>query len=53
MAKMIDFDQWYLNWKPVPVKYVAVFDPQTGSVLSVGPSHAFVDEKYKVLMEDY
>jgi hypothetical protein len=25
-----------------------VFNPQTGAVLSVGPSHAFVDEKYKV-----
>jgi hypothetical protein len=27
---------------------VAVFDPQTGAVLSVGPSHAFANEKYKV-----
>jgi len=48
MAKMIDFDQWYLNWKPAPVEYVAVFDPQTGAVLSVGPAHAFIDEKCKV-----
>ena len=48
MEKMIDFDQWYLDWKPPVVKYVAVFNPQTGAVLSVGPSHAFVNEKYKV-----
>jgi len=48
MEKMIDFDQWYLDWKPVLVDYVAVFDPQTGRVLSVGPSHAFIDEKHKV-----
>jgi hypothetical protein len=48
MEKMIDFDQWYLNWKPTPVDYVAVFDPQTGAVLSVGPSHAFINEKHKV-----
>jgi hypothetical protein len=48
MEKMIDFDQWYLNWTPPVIEYVAVFDPQTGAVLSVGPSHAFVDEKYKV-----
>jgi hypothetical protein len=48
MEKMIDFDQWYLNWTPPVIEYVAVFDSQTGAVLSVGPSHAFVDEKYKV-----
>jgi hypothetical protein len=48
MEKMIDFDQWYLDWKPLVIEYVAVFNPQTGAVLSVGPSHAFVDEKYKV-----
>jgi len=48
MEKMIDFDQWYLSWKPTSVDYVAVFDPQTGAVLSVGPSHAFIDEKHKV-----
>jgi hypothetical protein len=48
MEKIVDFDQWYLNWKPAPVEYVAVFDPQTGTVLSVGPSHAFINEKYKV-----
>jgi hypothetical protein len=48
MEKMIDFDQWYLNWKPSPVDYVAVFDPHTGAVLSVGPSHAFINEKHKV-----
>jgi hypothetical protein len=48
MEKILDFDQWYLNWKPPVVEYVAVFDSQTGAVLSVGPSHAFVNEKYKV-----
>jgi hypothetical protein len=48
MEKMIDFDQWYLDWTPVPVDYVAVFDPYTGAVLSVGPSHAFINEKHKV-----
>jgi hypothetical protein len=48
MAKMIDFDQWYLDWKPNPIEYVAVFDSQTGAVLSVGPAHAFINEKHKV-----
>lgn len=48
MEKVIDFDQWYLDWKPTPIEYVAVFDPQTGAVISVGPAHAFIDEKFKV-----
>lgn len=48
MEKMIDFDQWYLDWKPPVIEYVAVFDPATGAVISVGPSHAFINEKHKV-----
>lgn len=48
MEKMIDFDQWYLDFTPPPIEYVAVFDPNTGEVKSVGPSHAFTNEKYKV-----
>jgi hypothetical protein len=48
MEKILDFDQWYLNWTPPVIEYVAVFDSQTGAVISVGPSHAFVNEKYKV-----
>jgi hypothetical protein len=48
MEKIIEFDQWYLDWKPPVIEYVAVFDPQTGQVLSVGPSHAFQNEKHKV-----
>ena len=52
MEKLIDFDQWYLNYKLPPVKFVAVFDPNTGMVLSVGPSHAFVNEKNKIPLDD-
>lgn len=48
MEKMIDFDQWFLDYKPPPIEYVAVFDPHTGAVTSVGPSHAFENEKYKI-----
>jgi hypothetical protein len=51
MEKMINFDQWYLDWKSPVIEYVAVFDPQTGAVLSVGPSHAFVNEKHKVSID--
>ena len=52
MEKLIDFDQWYLNYKLPPVQFVAVFDPNTGMVLSVGPSHAFVNEKNKIPIDD-
>ncbi len=48
MEKILDFDHWYLNWKPPVIEYVAVFEPETGAVISVGPSHAFVNEKHKV-----
>lgn len=48
MEEIIDFDKWLANYKPEPVQYVAVFDPQTGKVSSVGPSHAFENEKYKI-----
>jgi len=48
MEKITDFDQWVMEYVPPKVEYVAVYDPNTGIVSSVGPSHAFVDEKYKV-----
>ena len=48
MEKITDFDQWVTNLKLAPVKFVAVFDPESGSVVSVGPSHAFPDTKNKI-----
>jgi hypothetical protein len=48
MEKIIDFDQWYLDWKPPVIEYVAVFNPQTGEVVGVGPSCAFENEKHKI-----
>jgi len=48
MEKLMDFDEWAKNYKPVPPEYVAVFDPETGFVSSVGPAHAFENEKYTV-----
>lgn len=45
---MIDFDTWIKHYTPKPVEYVATFDPSTGAVLSVGPSHAFEQEKNKI-----
>lgn len=48
MEKIIDFSKWDLNLTPPVLEYVAIFDPRTGSVCSVGPSHAFTNEKNKV-----
>ena len=48
MEGLMDFDEWARNYKPEPIEYVAVFDPETGFVISVGPSHAFESENYKL-----
>jgi hypothetical protein len=51
MEEITDFDTWYENYQlPDPI-YSAVFDPDTGRVISVGPSHAFEKEKHKVIVE--
>jgi len=48
MEKIEDFDVWFSHYKLPPVKFVAVFNPDTGAVISVGPSHAFKDQKHKI-----
>ena len=44
----MDFDEWIATYKQPPHTYVAVYDPETGAVKSVGPTHAFSNEKYKI-----
>lgn len=51
MEKIIDFDTWIKNYVPQKIKYVAVFDPMTGTVQSVGPEHAFQNVKNKVIID--
>jgi hypothetical protein len=41
-----DFDVWIENFKFPEVEYVAVFDPETGVVNSVGPSFVFENQKH-------
>lgn len=38
MEEIID---WSIDWIPPEIKYLASFDPATGAVTAVGPSHAF------------
>jgi hypothetical protein len=51
MEEVIDFDEWVKNYTPVVVEYVAVFDPITGVVKSVGPKNAFEQEKNKISID--
>ena len=44
METVEDFDKWLAEYKPAPVKYVAVYDHLTGAVISVGPDYAFPNE---------
>ena len=48
METIEDFDKWLREYKPPMLQYVAVFDPTTGQVISVGPDHAFADQKHVV-----
>ena len=49
--KLMDFDQWIQNYKLPLIEFVAVFDPTTLAVTSVGPSHAFTDQKHKITID--
>ena len=51
MEKIEDFDNWFSHYKLPPVKFVAVFNPDNGTVISVGPSHAFKDQKHKISVD--
>jgi hypothetical protein len=48
METIEDFDKWLREYTPPITQYVAVFDPTTGHVISVGPDHAFADQKHLV-----
>jgi hypothetical protein len=44
METIEDFDNWLAEYKLPEVTYVAVFEPSTGKVQSVGPDYAFPDQ---------
>jgi hypothetical protein len=48
MEEVINFDKWASEYTLPVITYVATYDPATGAVKSVGPSHAFENEKYKI-----
>ena len=46
-----DFEKWIAEYRPAPTVYVAVFDPITGKVISIGPEFAFPKEINKVVVD--
>lgn len=51
MEEVMDFSTWFNDISIDPVIYEAVYDNVTGQVISVGPSHAFINENYKLVID--
>lgn len=51
MEEIVDIYEWFENYKPEPIVYLAQFDPTTGKVSAVGPSHAFPDSAATIEIE--
>lgn len=51
MEEVIDFDEWFKNYVPPTIEYVAVYDPESGAVKSVGPIYTFEKERYKIPLD--
>jgi len=51
MEEMIEFEDFVKNIQLPELTYSATFNPTTGAVISVGPSHAFVDEQHKISLD--
>lgn len=47
----LDIDKWLAANTIPDIEYVLVYDVETGRGLSVGPRHAFEDEKYKIPLD--
>lgn len=52
METVEDFDKWLAEYQPPIYNYVAVFDPTTGKVTSVGPEFAFADIPDKIVIDN-
>lgn len=51
MEEIAQFESILKNYTPIEVEYMAVFNPETGEVMKVGPSYAFENEKYKLSID--
>lgn len=51
MEEIVDIYEWFRTYKPEPVVYLAQFDPSTGKINAVGPSHAFPENVSTIEIE--
>lgn len=51
METVIDFDTWADSLYLPETIYMALYDPSTGQVVSVGPSHAFINDTDKIVVD--
>jgi hypothetical protein len=51
MEEMIEFEDFIKNIQLPELTYSATFNPTTGEVISVGPSHAFANEQHKISLD--
>ena len=52
MEEELNIDTWLINNPAPTVEYAMVYDPESGQGLSIGPSHAFESEKYKIFYSE-
>lgn len=48
METVIDYDEYIANAIVTTPEYVAVFNPTTGEIISIGPRHAFKSEIHQI-----
>ena len=46
-----DFDEWYKNYTPPEIVYLAAYDTETGAVLSVGPDYSIDQKRFKNIIQ--
>ena len=51
MEEIIEFEDFVKNIQLPELTYSATFNPTTGAVVSVGPSHAFVNEQNTISLD--
>ena len=51
METVTDFDVWFEQFQLPDTEYMALYDPTTGQIISIGPSHAFVNDTNKIVVD--
>jgi hypothetical protein len=51
MEEIVDIEEFMKDIKLPELTYSATFNPDTGAVVSVGPSYAFVDDQHQIPLD--